>query len=166
MFEYACDLEIAQNSSCLVSRDHMFFPEMAHIWTQVELSQDLRAEKVSHLREKTRDHEKLDSLNFELSQDQMHIQTCDIGSFDDFLSYLRVRPVFKTFWPSILRCLGRPLSYFDPILVKWPSTSTHMDLDTNLCPKSCPYPSTSVAASVFGYPSLVKVVKITVTHNL
>ena len=27
MFEYACDLEIAQNSNCLVSRDHMFFPE-------------------------------------------------------------------------------------------------------------------------------------------
>ena len=23
----------------------------------------------------------------------MHIQTCDIASFDDFLSYLRVRPV-------------------------------------------------------------------------
>ena len=41
---------------------------------------------------KTRDHEKLDSLNFELSQDHMHIQTCDIGSFDDFLSYLVVPP--------------------------------------------------------------------------
>ena len=51
--------------------------------------------KVSHLREKTCDHKKLDSLNFELSQDHMHIQTCDIGSFDDYLSYLRVPPVNK-----------------------------------------------------------------------
>ena len=32
MFEYACDPEIAQNSNCLVSRDHMFFPEMAHFF--------------------------------------------------------------------------------------------------------------------------------------
>ena len=36
-------------------------------------------------------------LDFELSQDHMHIQTCDIGSFDDFLSYLRVPPVQK-YW--------------------------------------------------------------------
>ena len=37
MFEYACDLEIAQNSICLVSRASRvvitcFFPEMAHFF--------------------------------------------------------------------------------------------------------------------------------------
>ena len=32
MFEYACDPEMAQNSNPLVSRDHMFFPEMAHFF--------------------------------------------------------------------------------------------------------------------------------------
>ena len=32
MFEYASDLEMAQNPNCLVSRDHMFFPEMAHFF--------------------------------------------------------------------------------------------------------------------------------------
>ena len=134
MFENACDLEIAQNSNCLVYRDHMFFPwdgslfqlsnpEIAQfelklsylrIWELKKVSH-LRKKardqyfklklsylriwelkKVSHLREKTCDHEKLDSLNFELSQDHMLIQTCDIGSFDDFLSYLRVPPVLVT----------------------------------------------------------------------
>ena len=75
MFEYACDLEIAQNSNCLVSRDHMFFPE-----------------KSEQSQEKTRDHEKLNCSSFELFQNHMHIQTCDIGCFDDFLSYLRVPP--------------------------------------------------------------------------
>ena len=32
MFEYACDSEIARNSNSLVSRDHVFFPEMAHFF--------------------------------------------------------------------------------------------------------------------------------------
>ena len=32
MFEYACDPEMAQNSTRLVSRDHVFFPEMAHFF--------------------------------------------------------------------------------------------------------------------------------------
>ena len=58
-----------------------------------EPSQDFQVEKVSHLRKKTRDQEKLNDSSFEPSQDHMHIPTCDIGSFDDFLSYLRVRPV-------------------------------------------------------------------------
>ena len=86
MFEYACDLEIAQNLNCLVSRDQYFKLKLSYLSIR-------ELKKVSHLRETTCDHEKLDSLNFELSQDHMHIQTCDIGSFDDFLSYLRVRPV-------------------------------------------------------------------------
>ena len=34
--------------------------------------------------------EKLISSSFELSQDHIHIPTCDIGSFGGFLSYLRV----------------------------------------------------------------------------
>ena len=39
--------------------------------------------------------QKLNGSNFEPSQNHMHIPTCDIGSFDDFLSYLRVRPVIR-----------------------------------------------------------------------
>ena len=84
MFEYACDPEMAQNSTRVVSRDHVFFPEMAHFF---------QLENPEIAQEKTRDHEKLNGSSFEPSQDHMHIQTCDIGSFDDFLSYLRVRPV-------------------------------------------------------------------------
>ena len=64
MSEYAWDLEIAQNSNCLVSRDHMFFPWDgslfsalrswdSSIWAQVELSQDLRAEKSEPSQEKS-----------------------------------------------------------------------------------------------------------------
>ena len=87
MFEYACDPEMAQNSTRLVSRDHVFFPEMAHFFqlenpeiaqfeleilitcffpemahffqlenpeiAQFEPSQDLGAEKMSHLRKKS-----------------------------------------------------------------------------------------------------------------
>ena len=36
---------------------------------------------------------KLNVSNFELSQDHMHITPCDLGSFDIFLSSLRVPPV-------------------------------------------------------------------------
>ena len=117
MFEYACDPEMAQISNRVISRDHMFFPEMTHFFqlenpeiAQFELeilitcfflglSQDFQTEKVSYLRKKTRDHEKLNGSSFEPSQDHVHIQTCDIGSFDDFLSYLRVPPVLVSSSP-------------------------------------------------------------------
>ena len=33
----------------------------------------------------------------------MHIQTCDIGSFDDFLSYFRVPPVLPAFYFLVSR---------------------------------------------------------------
>ena len=59
MFEYACDPEIAQNSNSLVSRDHVFFSEIAHFFqlenpeiAPFELSQDFGPEKVSHPRKK------------------------------------------------------------------------------------------------------------------
>ena len=32
MFEYACDPEMSQISNRVVSRDHMFFPGMAHFF--------------------------------------------------------------------------------------------------------------------------------------
>ena len=49
--------------------------------------------------------EKLNGSNFELSQDPMHIPTCDLGSFDGFLSYLRVPPVQyqSYFWLDKIR---------------------------------------------------------------
>ena len=67
-------------------------------------SQDFRLWKVSLLgildtwsifRAKTKAI--LNGSNFEPSQDQMHIPTCDHGSFDDFLSYLGVRHVYTLY---------------------------------------------------------------------
>ena len=69
-------------------------PEIAQLELKMSQLRILELKKVSPLRKKTRDHEKLNGSSFEPSQDHMHIQTCDIGSFDDFLSYLRVRPVY------------------------------------------------------------------------
>ena len=65
-----------------------------------ERSQDFRAKKSELTRDfdtwsiiRAEIKEKLNGSNFERSQDPMHIPTCDLGSFNGILSYLRVPPV-------------------------------------------------------------------------
>ena len=65
-------------------------------YTEMANFSSIRSWKSEPSQEKTRDHEKLNGSSFEPSQDHVHFQTCDIGSFDDFLSYLRVPPPVTT----------------------------------------------------------------------
>ena len=65
------------------SPTHQISPEIC--WWQI---QRLLKSTWSMVRAKI--GEKLISSSFELSQDHIHIPTCDIGSFGGFLSYLRV----------------------------------------------------------------------------
>ena len=91
---YASDFEMARNSerNWIRGKNDSNF----------ELSQDFRAKKSELFREfdtwsvfRAEIKEKLNGSNFELSQDPHAYAIMWQISFDDFLSYLRVRPVWK-----------------------------------------------------------------------
>ena len=75
--------------------------------------------------------EKLNGSNFELSQDPMQIPTCDLGSFDGFLSYLKVPP--PRIWFSLYDIIMRSPWLTDLIMKStisvghtvWPVFSRH-----------------------------------------
>ena len=93
MSEYACDLEMAQNSNRLVSLLSLL--EIL-ITCQNSFQAYFFSSKILRWLKIRRESEVLNAWNFEPSQDHMHIPTCDIGCLDGFLSYLRVPPVYTT----------------------------------------------------------------------
>ena len=78
MFEYASDLEMAQNPNCLVSRDHMFFPEMAHFFQP-------SYPEIAHF-----ELEKLITCFFPEMAHFFQLSNPEIAQFELKLSYLRI----------------------------------------------------------------------------
>ena len=92
MLEYACDLEIAQNSNCLVS-----IKFLVEILTTCRHSFQAHCFSSFNLRwlkiRRESEFEVLKASNCEPSQDHMHIPTYDIDSIDVFWGYPMVATV-------------------------------------------------------------------------
>ena len=93
MIAYACDFEMALSSNHSVSLQ--FQLDILITCQNSEMAQNS-----NHFCLEFNFSSKLNGSNFEPSQNHMHIPSCDMTSFDVFLSHLKIPPVHIQRYPT------------------------------------------------------------------